>query len=153
MNIGEMAKASGVSAKMIRYYESIDLIPAPARSNVGYRVYTQREVATLRFIRRGRDLGFSIKAIRQLLALWLDRGRASSDVKAFALTHVDQLNTKIAELQAMVETLQHLVDHCQGDERPECPILYNLAEGAGMAKIETPCNGHHRSNVEGTSNF
>ncbi|TQV75939.1 Cu(I)-responsive transcriptional regulator [Exilibacterium tricleocarpae] len=127
MTIGEAAKASGVSAKMIRYYESIGLVPPAARSEAGYRLYTDDDVASLRFIRRARDLGFSVKAIAQLLALWHNDGRASSDVKAFALAHVKELHAKIAELEAMAETLQHLADRCQGDELPDCPILDDLA--------------------------
>lgn len=127
MNIGEAAKASGVSAKMIRYYESIKLIPAPARTEAGYRIYRDEEVLILQFVRRARDLGFSVKAIGQLLALWQDRDRASADVKAFAISHVQDLNAKIAELQSMARTLQHLADHCQGDDRPDCPILDDLA--------------------------
>ncbi|MEQ8694912.1 MAG: Cu(I)-responsive transcriptional regulator [Gammaproteobacteria bacterium] len=127
MNIGEAAKASGVSAKMIRYYESINLIPEPARTEAGYRIYRDEEVLILQFVRRARDLGFSVKAIGQLLALWQDRDRASADVKAFAISHVQDLNAKIAELQSMARTLQHLADHCQGDDRPDCPILDDLA--------------------------
>lgn len=129
MIIGDAAKASGVSAKMIRYYESVGLIPEAARTDAGYRVYTDSEVHTLRFIRRARDLGFSVKAIAQLLALWQDRSRASADVKDFALGHVKELHEKIAELEAMANTLQHLADHCSGDDRPHCPILADLAGG------------------------
>lgn len=130
MNIGEAAKASGVSDKMIRYYEGIGLIPAASRTQGGYRVYMDNDVHTLQFIRRARDLGFSVKAIAQLLALWRDRSRASADVKAFALSHVDQLHAKIAELEAMAKTLLYLADHCHGNERPDCPILDDLAGGA-----------------------
>lgn len=140
MNIGEAAKASGVSAKMIRYYESISLIPEAARTEAGYRVYRGNEVHTLQFIRRARDLGFSAKAIAQLLALWQDRDRASADVKAFALSHVDELHAKIAELEAMAKTLQHLADHCQGDERPDCPILDDLARNADSASAKPCCD-------------
>ena len=128
MNIGEAATASGVSAKMIRYYESVGLIPEAARTSTGYRVYGVKDVHTLRFIRRSRDLGFSVKDIAQLLALWQDRNRASADVKAFALQHVDELNSKIAELEAMVKTLQHLASNCRGNNRPDCPILDGLAQ-------------------------
>ncbi|MBL39488.1 MAG: Cu(I)-responsive transcriptional regulator [Xanthomonadales bacterium] len=127
MNIGQAAKASGVSAKMIRYYESISLIPEAARTAAGYRVYRDSEVHTLQFIRRARDLGFSLKSIAQLLALWQDRERASADVKAFALAHVDELYARIRELETMANTLQHLADHCRGNERPDCPILDDLA--------------------------
>ena len=128
MNIGQAGKASGVSAKMIRYYESVGLIPEAARSEAGYRVYTENDIHTLRFIRRSRDLGFSVKDISQLLALWQDRNRASADVKAFALTHIEQLNRKITELKSMVKTLDHLASNCQGNNRPDCPILNELAD-------------------------
>ena len=128
MNIGEAATASGVSAKMIRYYESVGLIPEAVRTDTGYRVYEVKDVHTLRFIRRSRDLGFAVKEIAQLLALWQDRNRASADVKAFALQHVDELNSKIAELEAMVKTLQHLASNCRGNNRPDCPILDGLAQ-------------------------
>lgn len=140
MNIGEAAKASGVSAKMIRYYESISLIPAASRTQAGYRLYRDSEVHTLQFIRRARDLGFSVKAIAQLLTLWQDRNRTSADVKAFALAHVEELYAKITELEAMAKTLQHLADHCQGDERPDCPILDDLARDADSALAKPRCD-------------
>lgn len=127
MNIGEAAKASGVSAKMIRYYEETGLIAKADRSQSGYRIYGDSEVHTLQFIRRARDLGFSVKAIGQLLELWQDRERASADVKAVALSHVAELKGKIAELEAMSKTLLHLAKNCQGDKRPDCPILDDLA--------------------------
>jgi MerR family transcriptional regulator, copper efflux regulator len=127
MNIGQAAAASGVSAKMIRYYESIGLIAAPARTEAGYRVYASDEVHTLRFVRRTRMLGFSIEEARELLALWRDRSRASADVKRVALQHVRDLEAKIAELQAMAGTLKHLARTCHGDDRPDCPILEDLA--------------------------
>jgi MerR family copper efflux transcriptional regulator len=127
MNIGEAAKASGVSAKMIRYYEETDLIPKADRSQSGYRIYGDGEVHTLRFIRRARDLGFSVKDISQLLELWQDRDRASADVKAVALSHVAELRGKIAELEAMSKTLMHLAKNCKGNKRPNCPILDDLA--------------------------
>ena len=127
MNIGETAKASGVSTKMIRYYEGIGLIPEAARTQSGYRVYSDSEIHTLRFIRRARDMGFPVKTITQLLALWRDRGRASAEVKAVALAHVEELHAKIAELEAMAKTLQHLANTCQGNDRPDCPILDDLS--------------------------
>lgn len=130
MNIGEAAKASGVSAKMIRYYESIDLIPAAARTAAGYRVYTRADVHTLRFVRRARDLGFSVEQITELLALWRDKTRSSAHVKKLALSHVAELKAKIAELEAMARTLEHLAKHCQGDHRPDCPILDDLSDKA-----------------------
>ena len=137
MNIGEAAAASGVSAKMIRYYESIGLVPAAARTASGYRVYSDREVHTLAFIRRARDLGFPLARIEQLVALWRDRDRASAEVKAIAETHVAELQSKIAELEAMARTLRHLAGACHGDSRPDCPILDDLA-GAGTTKSLLP---------------
>jgi len=127
MNIGQAAAASGVSAKMIRYYESIGLIPKTARTQAGYRVYSDQDVHTLRFIRRARDLGFSVEQIADLVSLWHDRERASKDVKAIALEHVNVLERKIRELQEMASTLKHLAENCCGDSRPHCPILEELA--------------------------
>lgn len=129
MNIGEAAEASGVSAKMIRYYESTGLIEPAGRTDSGYRVYMDRDVHTLRFIRRARDLGFSVEQIKNLLGLWNDRSRSSAEVKAVALEHVDRLSEKVAELQAMIETLRDLANKCFDDERPDCPILHDLAQG------------------------
>ena len=131
MNIGKAAAASGVSAKMIRYYESIDLLAAARRTEAGYRFYTDEDVHVLRFIRRARDLGFSMADIGELLALWQDQGRASADVKGIALAHVAALERKIAELQGMADTLRTLAAHCQGDARPDCPILTDLDAGGG----------------------
>jgi len=134
MNIGQAAKASGVSAKMIRYYESIGLIPKTVRTESGYRVYSDHDVHTLRFIRRARDLGFSVEQIADLVSLWQDRERASKDVKAIALEHVGVLERKIRELQEMASTLKHLAVNCHGDARPHCPILEELAsDGAEPA--------------------
>jgi Cu(I)-responsive transcriptional regulator len=127
MNIGQVATASGVSAKMIRYYESIGLIPKTVRTEAGYRVYSDNDVHTLRFIRRARDLGFSVEQIADLVSLWHDRARASKDVKAIALGHVSVLERKILELQEMASTLKHLARNCGGDARPNCPILEELA--------------------------
>ncbi len=131
MNIGEAAKASGVSAKMIRYYEATGLIPAAGRTASGYRVYADTEVQMLRFIRRSRDLGFPVEKIKELLALWRDRARHSADVKHLAQEQIDGLEKKISAMQAMKETLQHLADACCGDNRPECPILADLGNGPG----------------------
>ena len=128
MNIGQAAKFSGVSAKMIRYYEQIGLIPQAIRSDAGYRHYSSPDAYSLRFIRRARDLGFSVEQISALLVLWHDHERASADVKVLALSHAAGLKARIAELQAMVQTLEHLADHCHGNDRPDCPILAGLAE-------------------------
>lgn len=129
MNIGEAAAASGVTAKMIRHYEAIGLIQQAGRTGAGYRTYGPKDLATLSFIRRSRDLGFSIAQIRDLLALWQDRSRASADVKRIAGEHIEELTAKMHQLQEMVMTLQHLSSHCHGDDRPDCPILERLATG------------------------
>ena len=129
MNIGEAATASGVSAKMIRYYESIGLIEPAARTEAGYRVYSESDIHTLRFIRRARDLGFSVGQITNLLALWRDRSRASAEVKRIALEHVGGLERRMRELAEMSETLRHLARNCHGDGRPDCPILNELSAG------------------------
>lgn len=127
MNIGQASKASGVSAKMIRYYEEIGLIAKAARSPAGYRSYETSDIHTLRFVRQAREFGFSIEKIGELLALWRDRSRASADVKHLALAHVAELEAKIGELQAMASALKHLAEHCHGDGRPDCPIIDRLA--------------------------
>jgi len=127
MNIGAAARASGVSAKMIRHYEENGFIPKASRTAAGYRVYGEAEVHVLRFIRRARDLGFSLAEIKVLLGLWKDRRRASADVKRLAARHVADLDARIAEMQAMRRTLVDLARHCHGDERPDCPILDDLA--------------------------
>ena len=127
MNIGEASSASGVSAKMIRYYESIGLIRAPLRTGSNYRVYGEDEVHILRFIKRARTLGFSVDETATLLGLWQDKSRASAEVKEIATSHVAELETKISELQGMVKTLKHLAHCCGGDDRPDCPILDDLA--------------------------
>lgn len=129
MNIGAAAAASGMSAKMIRHYESIGLLAAPPRSESGYRVYGEQQVHLLRFIRHSRDLGFSLEQIRALLGLWQDRARPSREVRALAQAHLAGLEAKLAELQAMKATLQQLVHSCHGDERPDCPILDSLEKG------------------------
>ncbi|TXI24883.1 MAG: Cu(I)-responsive transcriptional regulator [Roseateles sp.] len=130
MNIGEAAKASGVSAKMIRHYESVGLFPEAARTESGYRQYTDKEVSTLRFIRQSRDLGFSIEQIRELLGLWQNRKRPSRQVRALAQAHIVELDEKLKELQTMKATLEHLVHCCHGDDRPDCPIIETLAQEA-----------------------
>ncbi|MCC7635382.1 Cu(I)-responsive transcriptional regulator [Stenotrophomonas rhizophila] len=131
MNIGQAAKFSGVSAKMIRYYESIGLIPPATRSEAGYRNYTTQEANSLRFIRRSRDLGFTVEQISELLMLWRDGERTSADVKKVALSHVAELEAKIGELQAMANTLRELANNCHGNNRPDCPIIEELAEHTG----------------------
>jgi len=128
MNIGQASRASGISTKMIRYYESIGLISSAHRSDSGYRVYEDNDIHTLRFIARARDLGFSVEQMGDLLALWRDRSRASGDVKAIALGHIEELERKAKALQEMSNTLRHLANHCHGDARPDCPILEELAE-------------------------
>ncbi|ROP99697.1 Cu(I)-responsive transcriptional regulator [Stella humosa] len=128
MTIGEAAAASGVSAKMIRYYEEIGLVAPAGRTAAGYRMYGAHDVHTLRFVRRARDLGFGVEQIGSLLALWHDRARASADVRRVAVDQIGQLRRRIDELQAMVRTLEHLADHCHGDARPDCPILDDLAD-------------------------
>ena len=128
MNIGEAAARSGVSAKMVRHYESLGLLPKVARTDAGYRQYGDAEVHTLRFIRRARDLGFSMAEIGELLKLWQNRRRASADVKRIALAHVADLERRIEEMASMKRTLERLAACCHGDQRPDCPILDELAE-------------------------
>lgn len=130
MNIGQAARRSGLSAKMIRYYESIGLLKPALRSDSGYRLYQQDDLHQLAFIKRSRDLGFSLEEVARLLTLWQDRQRASADVKALASEHIDDLNRRIEELVSLRDTLSELVAHCQGDDRPDCPILKDLAAGA-----------------------
>lgn len=129
MNIGDAARAAGMSAKMVRHYESLGLFAAPPRTDAGYRVYGPREVHLLRFIRHSRDLGFSLEQIRTLLSLWQDRDRPSREVRALAQAHLAELDAKLAELNAMKATLQALVTSCHGDDRPDCPILSTLEAG------------------------
>jgi Cu(I)-responsive transcriptional regulator len=135
MNIGQAAWRSGVSAKMIRHYESIGLIAPVGRTAAGYRIYADSDVHTLRFIRRARDLGFPVDGIADMLALWRDRSRKSAAVKKRALEHVADLRRKIAELETMARTLSELAERCHGDERPDCPILSDLAAGARASTL------------------
>ena len=135
MNIGQAAKASGVSAKMIRHYESLGLFPEAQRTEAGYRQYGERDLGTLRFIRQSRDLGFSLEQIRDLLGLWQNRRRPSRQVKALAQAHIAELDAKLQELQAMRATLAHLVHCCAGDERPDCPIIDRLAAETPVAPV------------------
>jgi len=129
-NIGEAARRSGVSAKMVRHYESLGLLPEVHRTDAGYRQYGGNEVHTLRFIRRARDLGFSMAEIAELLKLWQNKRRSSAEVQRIARRHVEDLTERIEQLEAMRRTLQHLVHCCHGDERPDCPILDELGAGA-----------------------
>ncbi|WP_442597993.1 Cu(I)-responsive transcriptional regulator [Parapusillimonas sp. JC17] len=126
MNIGEASEASAVSRKMIRYYESIGLIQPARRSDAGYRKYGANDVQTLRFIKRSRELGFSLDRIRTLIGLWEDTTRQSADVKQLAQQHIAELDSDIAKLQSIRDQLAHLVNCCHGDSRPECPILADL---------------------------
>jgi MerR family gold-responsive transcriptional activator of gol and ges genes len=127
MNIGEAAKASGINAKLIRHYESIGIIPKAARSDAGYRKYSDADVHVLAFVKRARTLGFSMKEIKKLVGLWRNKNRASGEVRSLALKHVDEMEIKILELQEMVKTLKHLARNCHGDHRPDCPIINELA--------------------------
>ena len=134
MNIGTAAARSGVPAKTIRYYESIGLIPRAARTGGNYRDYDDNDLQTLRFIQRARRLGFAVKDVSSLLALWHDRGRASGDVKRLANGHLEEIDRRMEELRTMRRTLVHLVERCHGDHRPDCPILEELAGEGGCHK-------------------
>ena len=133
MNIGQASRASGVAAKMIRYYESIDLIPRSARRESGYRDYSAHDVHRLGFIRRARDLGFPVERIRVLLALWSDRDRSNAEVKKIALAHIAELEERARHLHQMADTLRHLAAACDGDGRPDCPIIAGLEAGPDRA--------------------
>jgi Cu(I)-responsive transcriptional regulator len=126
MNIGELAEASGVNAKLIRHYESIGLIPKASRSEAGYRKYADNDIHILKFVKRARSLGFSMKEIKKLIGLWRNKTRASKDVKEMATVQLEALETKIKELQEMANTLRHLAKNCHGDHRPDCPIITEL---------------------------
>ncbi|GBF42351.1 SoxR-like transcriptional regulator [Leptospira ellinghausenii] len=126
MNIGELSKSSGVSSKLIRHYESIGLIPETRRNDNGYRLYTDDDVHYVRFIKRSRDLGFSLDDIKSLLGLWKNKSRSSKQVKQLAEKHLEDLNLKLKKMKDMADTLKHLVHNCHGDHRPDCPILKNL---------------------------
>ena len=142
MNIGEAAKASGVSAKMIRHYESVGLFPEPNRTDSGYRQYSEKEVHTLRFIRQARDLGFSLEQISELLALWQNRRRPSRQVKALAEAHIKELEQKLQDIQVMKSTLEHLVHCCHGDDRPDCPVLETLSASHGSTALVETSHAH-----------
>lgn len=132
VNIGEAARLSGVSAKMVRHYESLGLLPRVVRTDSGYRQYSEAEVHTLRFIRRARELGFSMAEIGELVGLWQNRRRASANVRRIAQKHSDDLAERIAAMQEMQRTLAHLIHCCHGDDRPDCPILDDLARAAPL---------------------
>ena len=133
MNVGEAARRSGVSAKMVRHYEALGLLPKVGRTESGYRQYSEAEVHTLRFIKRARELGFSMDEIAELVGLWQNRRRASANVRRIAQKHADELAQRIEAMQAMQRTLKHLIHCCHGDDRPECPILDDLAGSQGAA--------------------
>ncbi len=135
LNIGDAAAAAGVSAKMIRHYEEIGLVPKAKRTYSGYRTYSENEVHVLRFIRQARGLGFSIKQVGELLGLWQNNRRSSATVKKLALDHIRELDEKIREMHAMRSTLERLAKHCHGDERPECPILAELSASAAAQPV------------------
>ena len=143
MNIGKLSKAVGISAKMIRYYEQIGLIPAVGRNNSGYRSYSAQDVERLKFIRESRTLGFSVSEITDLLDLWNDKKRRSADVKKLAQSHIEKLELRIFELQKMTETLQNLINCCAGDHRPDCPIL----DGLQTTDLETSDVHHHNDTL------
>jgi MerR family gold-responsive transcriptional activator of gol and ges genes len=126
MTIGELAKSSGVNAKLIRHYESIGVVPKASRTDSGYRIYSEKDIQFLKFIKRARGLGFSMKEIKKLIGLWRNKTRASKEVKTLALTHIKALETKVLEMQEMAESLRLLAKNCHGDSRPDCPILSNL---------------------------
>ena len=156
MNIGEASKASGVSAKMIRYYEEMALIPPAPRGESGYRAYARNDVHRLRFIRRARDMGFAVAEIGELLGLWNDRSRQSADVKRLAQTHIVALEERIRNLREMADTLQELISCCAGDDRPDCPILATLEEpgeaapqqqAGGRAQTSAPARERLRRKV------
>jgi MerR family copper efflux transcriptional regulator len=146
MTIGEASRATGVSVKMIRHYEAIGLLPAPVRTEGGYRVYRPEDVHTLRFIANARDLGFPIPEIAELLGLWRDRRRASAEVKRLALAHVEAIDEKVKALEAISATLRRLASACHGDDRPDCPILDGLAAPGppGAARAPRPRPGGSR---------
>ena len=148
MNIGQAAGATGVSAKMIRHYESVGLLPPASRTDAGYRQYAERDVNMLRFIRRARDLGFSLERIRELLDLWQNRRRSSRQVRALAEAHIAEIDQRLSELKGVRATLAHLVHCCHGDDRPDCPIIDSLEASrplpAGSGAAAGPAPGGKR---------
>jgi MerR family copper efflux transcriptional regulator len=144
LNIGRAAQLSGISAKMIRYYETVGLVKSAGRTASGYRDYNERDIEILRFVQRARALGFLVKDIAELLALWQRDARSSADVKAIATHHIEDIDRKIAELQSIKTTLSKLVCCCHGDERPDCPILEDLASGHATLLNDAPPPVRHR---------
>jgi MerR family transcriptional regulator, copper efflux regulator len=151
MNIGDAAKAADVSAKMIRYYESVGLIPPADRRDSGYRDYSADDVNRLRFIRRGRELGFSLERIRDLLRLWSDRDRSDTDVRAVAVDHIRELEGKAAQLQEMIHTLRDLANACRRGDRPLCPILSELGGGVAQAPVPPVARGKRAARTRPSS--
>lgn len=155
MNIGEASRRSGVSSKMIRYYESVGLLPAPERRRSGYRDYGETDIHRLRFVRRARDLGFSIRRIAALLRLWNDQRRSNAEVRKIALAHVEELEAQLENLRALVDVLRHLAEACVGDDRPHCPIIADLAGEdparaiSARASSATPSSRRSRAPVPG----
>jgi MerR family copper efflux transcriptional regulator len=145
MNIGIVAERSGVPPKTIRYYESIGLIPSADRRPNGYRTYSVVDMHTLNFIKRARNLGFSVEDVRDLLELWRDKRRTSAAVKALATRHLDELDRKIAEIQSMRRTLADLIERCRGDRRPDCPILDDFSDSQhGLVRVDAASNSRER---------
>lgn len=144
MNIGDVAKVTGISAKMIRYYEDTGLIRAALRTHSGYRVFTENDIQTLRFVGRVRSLGFTIKQIDNMLALWRDCDRAGADAKQIAMGHIAELEKKLREIRELKETLLHLASNCQGGHRPDCPILISLANATPDALV-SPLRAHKKA--------
>jgi Cu(I)-responsive transcriptional regulator len=144
MNIGEAARASGISTKMIRHYEEIGLIAKAHRTESGYRTYTERDIHILRFIKQARNLGFAIERIKDLLNLWQNKRRTSRKVKQLAMNHILELDERIRELQEMRQVISYLVEHCHGDDRPDCPILEGLANGSHARRAKPERTDNHR---------
>lgn len=150
MNIGEAAEKAGVTPKMVRHYEALGLLPKVHRTEAGYRLYGEPEVYTLRFIKRSRNLGFSIPEISELVKLWQDRRRPSSSVKKVATAHLAELDRKIEEMESMRKTLGHLIHSCQGDDRPNCPILEDLERSAPVSPTQVAKMGSHTATCAST---
>jgi len=152
MNIGEAAQASGVSAKMVRHYEEIGLIPRARRTDSGYRLYSMADVHTLRFIKQSRNLGFPIEQIEKLLALWQDRRRPSRKVKELAQAHIRELDERIREMQDMKRTLETLSKNCHGDDRPDCPILKGLEKELSVSGPKRALDGARKKQRDAAAN-